>query len=159
MIATKRGFTVKQIVSCNPGINPDNIKEGQTILLPGEHLSIRDKEILSGIGPTYRIYPVRKGEVIDDIITKRKITVEEMESLNPGIRLDKLHENQLLKLPSGKFTVREREMLIGSGILPKEFFEIAKSPFAVGIGALLLVCGFVLAWQRFYNEDEDEEFA
>lgn len=44
-------------------------------------------------------------------------------------------DGQLLKLPANKFTVREREMLIGSGILPREFFEVTKNPFAVGIGA------------------------
>jgi hypothetical protein len=44
-------------------------------------------------------------------------------------------EGQLLKLPANKFTVREREMLIGSGILPREFFEATQNPFVVGIGA------------------------
>lgn len=46
-----------------------------------------------------------------------------------------LAEGQLLKLPANKFTVREREMLIGSGILPREFFEATQNPFVVGIGA------------------------
>jgi hypothetical protein len=44
-------------------------------------------------------------------------------------------EGQLLKLPANKFTVREREMLIGSGILPREFFEATQNPFVIGIGA------------------------
>ena len=43
-------------------------------------------------------------------------------------------DNQLLNLPSSKFTVREREMLIGSGILPPEFFVAAKNPFVIGFG-------------------------
>ena len=46
----------------------------------------------------------------------------------------KLGDNQLLKLPGGKYTVREREMLLG--ILPKEFFNQASqavnNPFAIG---------------------------
>jgi hypothetical protein len=145
-------------------------------------------------------------------------------------------EGQLLKLPATKFTVREREMLIGSGILPPEFFAATKNPFVLGVGArerrpgragrnrqpqatgaarthrrlraaaaalvsavplawgsamarqraraclkpfpspppaspplqsppplpVLMVCGFVMAWQRFYDEesadaDEDDE--
>ncbi len=66
----------------------------------------------------------------------------------------------MLKLPAGKFTVREREMLIGSGIVPAEFFAgkpllcftelcqplmlqcacvplraVAKNPFVIGMGA------------------------
>jgi hypothetical protein len=44
-------------------------------------------------------------------------------------------EGQLLKLPANKFTVREREMLIGSGILPPEFFAATKNPFVIGAGA------------------------
>jgi len=44
-------------------------------------------------------------------------------------------ENELIKLPANKYTVREREMLIGSGILPKEFFEAARNPFVIGVGA------------------------
>jgi hypothetical protein len=44
-------------------------------------------------------------------------------------------EGQLLKLPANKFTVREREMLIGSGILPPEFFQATRNPFVIGVGA------------------------
>lgn len=58
-----------------------------------------------------------------------------MEALNASINLDRLKEGQLLKLPATKFTVREREMLIGSGILPPEFFNATKNPFVLGVGA------------------------
>lgn len=153
-IAQKRGLTVQQVISINPEVKPDAVSAGQTILLPSGTLSARDREILEGIGAVYRVYPVRKGESLNDIIKKRNITVAEMKELNPGVNVDKLKEGQLLKLPANKFTVREREMLIGSGILPREFFEATQNPFVVGIGALMMVCGFVLAWQRFYDEDK-----
>eukprot|EP00877_Chromochloris_zofingiensis_P010630 jgi/Chrzof1/5820/Cz16g17030.t1 len=156
-IASKRGFSVQQITSMNPDIKPDKITAGQTILVPSGSLSSRDKEILEGIGQVYRIYPVRKGETLVDIISKRNITRTEMEVLNAGVNLDKLKENQLLKLPSNKFTVREREMLMGTGILPPEFFQATKNPFVIGLGVLMLVCGFVMAWQRFYDEDKAME--
>jgi hypothetical protein len=72
-------------------MNPDSLVEGQTILLPGGKLSSRDREILAGIGPaTYRTYPVREGEVLQDIMEKRNITKAEMEALNPGVDLDRL---------------------------------------------------------------------
>eukprot|EP00882_Tetradesmus_deserticola_P001759 GHRQ01001889.1.p1 GENE.GHRQ01001889.1~~GHRQ01001889.1.p1 ORF type:complete len:214 (+),score=82.63 GHRQ01001889.1:584-1225(+) len=153
-IAQKRGLTVDQVISINPDVKPDVVAAGQTILLPAGTLSSRDREILGGIGTVYRVYPVRKGETLTDIITKRNITRTEMSVLNSGVNLDKLKEGQLLKLPANKFTVREREMLIGSGILPAEFFEATKNPFVIGAGALMLVCGFVMAWQRFYDEDK-----
>lgn len=40
--------------------------------------------------PSYRLYPVRNGESIEDIISKRKISMNEMQSLNPGVDLNKL---------------------------------------------------------------------
>lgn len=46
-----------------------------------------------------------------------------MAALNPTINLDRLRPNQLLKLPARKYTLREREVLIGNHILPPEFFQ------------------------------------
>lgn len=155
-IAKKRDATIGQLLLMNPDLDPSQLKDGSTILLPAGKLSTRDKEILNGIGTGYRVYPVREGESLNDVIAKRRITVDEMMSLNPGIDLNNLKAHQLLKLPANKFTVREREMLIGSGIVPPEFFEAAKNPFVIGIGALLGVCGFVLAWMKFHRDPLDE---
>lgn len=81
----------EELVALNHDMNPDSLVEGQTILLPGGKLSSRDRAILAGIGPaTYRTYPVREGEVLQDIMEKRNITKTEMEALNPGVNLDKL---------------------------------------------------------------------
>lgn len=33
----------------------------------------------------------------------------------------------MLKLPAGKYTVREREMMTGSGVLPTEFFHVGSA--------------------------------
>ena len=45
----------------------------------------------AGIGRgTYRTYPVRAGESIKDIISKRNITRAEVDALNPEVNLDKL---------------------------------------------------------------------
>ena len=45
----------------------------------------------AGIGPrTYRTYPVRSGENIEDIISKRGISRAEVNALNPEVNLDKL---------------------------------------------------------------------
>ena len=45
----------------------------------------------TGIGPrTYRTYPVRSGENIEDIISKRGIARAEVDALNPEVNLDKL---------------------------------------------------------------------
>jgi len=151
-------LSVPEIRSINPDLK--SVAEGNTILLPAGRLSARDKEILGGIGTLYRLYPVRRGETFADVAAKRGITRAEMAALNAGADLERLREGQLLKLPAGKFTVREREMLIGSGILPPEFFRQAMgNPFALGVGALLFVCGGVLVWQRLYDEEKADEAA
>jgi hypothetical protein len=84
------GITIEQVVKINQDINIDVVAEGQTILLPAGKLSARDKEILDGMGVTYRLYPVRAGESLKDITAKRDITMEEMEQLNPGINLNRV---------------------------------------------------------------------
>ena len=67
------------------------LEEGQTIILPAGKLSVRDREILAGIGPgTYRTYPVRSGETIEDIISKRSVRRDEVDKLNKDINLDSL---------------------------------------------------------------------
>lgn len=63
-------------------------------------------------------------------------------------------DHQLLKLPGNKFTVREREMLIGSNILPPEFFAVARNPFVVGGAFLAVTVGYVLAWMSMTQDDE-----
>ena len=55
----------------------------------------------AGIGPrTYRTYPVRAGENIKDIISKRDITRVEVDQLNPEVNLDKLTGASLLESPN-----------------------------------------------------------
>ncbi|KXZ47165.1 hypothetical protein GPECTOR_37g171 [Gonium pectorale] len=153
-IAKKRSVTVDQILGLNPDCKPEKVVEGQTILLPANKLSERDREILGGIGTTYRLYPIRQGEILSDVLSKRGISESEFLALNPGISVKDIKDNQVVKLPINKFTVREREMLIGSGILPHEFFTAAKNPFVIGLGGLMLVCGFVMAWQRFHSDPD-----
>ncbi|CAL8470636.1 g10178 [Coccomyxa elongata] len=160
-IAEKRDVTVKEIIALNHGIDPKNVEEKQTILIPGGKLSARDKEILGGIGPrTYRTYPVRAGETIKDIISKRDITRAEVDALNPEVNLDKLTPAQVIKLPAGKYTVREREMLSGVAGAPESYF-MPGNAFSNSI-IFSLVAGCALSFWLFQQKDvsdEDEEIA
>lgn len=83
--------TVEQILGINPDCKVDSVAEGQTIVLPANKLSSRDKEILSGIGTTYRVYPIRAGETLSEVLSKRGISVEEFQKLNPSVEVDKIH--------------------------------------------------------------------
>jgi LysM domain len=88
-------ITTKELIALNHDINAKDLKAGQTIILPANKLSKRDKEILAGIGKgKYRTYPVRAGETISDIISKRKISRAEVDELNPDVNLNKLSGTQ-----------------------------------------------------------------
>ncbi|CAK0782839.1 hypothetical protein CVIRNUC_006034 [Coccomyxa viridis] len=158
LIAQKREVTTREIVALNHGIDPQNIQEKQTILIPAGKLSSRDKEILAGIGPrSYRTYPVRSGEDISDIISKRGITRPEVDALNPDVNLDRLSAAQVIKLPAGKYTVREREMLSGVAGAPESYF-MPGNAFSNGL-IFCIVAGCALsAWLFKQRDDSDEDF-
>ena len=82
---------LNQLVKLNHEIDPNNVKADQTILVPVGKLSERDRLILDGMGKgKYRTYPIRKGEKLSDVLSKRNITLKEFEDLNPGVDPDRL---------------------------------------------------------------------
>ena len=124
-IAQKRSISLEEIKKINSKINTASGKEvkvGDTILLPAGKLSARDSQIIDGITKINqpRVYPTRKGESIMDIIEPRQIAFEDVKKLNPGVNLGTFNKGEKLKLPPGKYTTREKEMLQGCGILPPE---------------------------------------
>ena len=116
-IAQKRSMKVDEIRKINSKLSSGaEAKVGDTILLPAGKLSARDKDIIDGITKINqpRIYPTRKGESIMDIIEPRGIAFEDVKKLNPGVNLGTFTKGDKLKLPPGKYTVREKEMLQGA---------------------------------------------
>lgn len=152
-IAEKRGFEVKELEKLNHSISKSELMEGTTIILPASALSERDKEIISGIGWRYRTYPVRKGETMEEIISKRGISMAEMEKLNPNVDLHKLKTNQILKLPSGKYTIREREMLMGVAGVPSEFFQSKGFAVSASVFGVVAVIGVIALWKERTQSD------
>jgi LysM repeat protein len=129
-IASKRKLTADTLKQMNRNLKDPKI--GDTILIPSQALSARDMEIIKGITNvnTPRLYSPRKGETIEDVITKRKIDFADVQKLNPGVKLGTFNGKVQLKLPPGKYTVREREMLQGCGILPEGTQLGLSTPFA-----------------------------
>lgn len=82
---------LNQLIKLNHEIDPNNVQPDQTILVPVGKLSERDRLILDGMGKgKYRTYPMRKGEKLSDVLSKRNITLKEFEDLNPGVDPDKI---------------------------------------------------------------------
>tara|TARA_Y100001954_G_scaffold19055_1_gene17463 strand:+ start:9277 stop:9843 length:567 start_codon:yes stop_codon:yes gene_type:complete len=145
-IASKRSMRVEDVKKYNKSLGGEEaLAPGTTILLPSEKLSKRDQQIIDGIKGVNepRVYPCRGGETLEDIINPRKISKSEVERLNP--MLGALKAGTKVLLPPGKYTVREKEMLQGCGILPVETLNplaLLGSPLArnalgamIGVGA------------------------
>jgi hypothetical protein len=88
---------------------------------------------------------------------KRGITMKELEELNPETDLGGVKANQVLRLPASKFTVREQEMLTGSGIIPREFFATATVIPSVVCGMVLGAAGAYWYFKGKAAKDNDEE--
>ena len=82
---------MKEVMKLNHNVDPNTLKSGDTISLPMGKLSERDRQILDGMrAGNYRTYPVRKGESLDDVLSKRKISMEEFKQLNPDVNPKKV---------------------------------------------------------------------
>ena len=159
-IASKRSMSAKEVRRINTSLaNGGEPAAGTTILLPAERLSKRDQEIIDGIRGVNepRVYPVRAGESLDEIISARKITLAEFERLNPKTS-GTLKAGTKLLLPPGRYTVREREMLQGCGILPADTINplsVLWTPVArnvlVGVVALGAYAMYFAACRRYQD--------
>ena len=117
-----------------------SVSPGERLVLPASRLSSRDREILAGIEPgsgqRFRPYPVRSVETAAAIAANRKISVAELQAANPGVDIDRLSANAVIKLPPNAYSVREREMLTGTLAVPFEFFSNASGPGVIGAACL-----------------------
>lgn len=85
----------------------------------------RDREILKGIAPVGpRLYPLRKGETVADVLAGRGVTLAEAKELNPSLNLARVKEGTVLRLPYGRYTTREKEML--SSVAPSSMLGLSK---------------------------------
>lgn len=149
-IASKRSMSAGEVKKYNKSLRGEGLAPGTTILLPANRVSKRDQEIIDGIRGVNepRVYPCRGGESLNDIIEPRKISKAEVERLNP--KLGALKAGTKVLLPPGKYTVREKEMLQGCGILPAETLNplaVLGTPVARNaLGAMIGLGAYAMYW-------------
>lgn len=108
------------------------------------HPRQRDREILNGIAPTGpRSYPLRKGETVAEVLKGRGVSTAEAEALNPGLNLRKAKEGTVLKLPNGRYTTREKEML--SSVVPASSLGLGRKLQPSGVQLQLAGAALLLA--------------
>lgn len=90
LIATEVGTTVAELLRLNPGIDPGNLRSGQSICLPAEL-----PPCPSGI-----FWKVAAGDTLFTIAQATGTTAEAILASNPGIDPNNLQPGQNLCLPS-----------------------------------------------------------
>lgn len=90
-IARQYQTTVSAILAINPGLDPNNLRVGQTICIPG---------IQPPVCPSGSIaYTVRAGDTVYSIARMYNITVGALLAANPGLDPDRLQIGQTICVP------------------------------------------------------------
>lgn len=102
-IAQRAGVTVNQIVAVNPGINPNALRIGQTICVPGRAPSGGGFPACpAGSAP----YVIRSGDTFYGVAQRFGLTVAALTAANPGVRPNALQIGQLICIPGRAATAR-----------------------------------------------------
>ena len=95
-ISKQHGTTIEKIISVNPGLQPENLKAGQTIKIP------TDTRTSSQMTKEEGKHEVLEGETIWGIAHKYGVTISELISANPEMNNNDyvLRAGSLLNIPS-----------------------------------------------------------
>jgi LysM repeat protein len=117
-IANRYGLTVAQVTAANPGVSPDNLRVGQTLMIPSKTSSV------PSAASTGAIYTVKPNDTLWDIASRHGLFVNDLISANPGVDPQRLMAGQTLLIPgvaakairaaepvAAKYTVRPDDTL------------------------------------------------
>ncbi len=105
-IAVANGFRTADVLAVNPGLNPNKIRVGQPIVLPGaakagaaaaKPASSTTKPATAGAGT----YIVKKGDILGRIAAKFGVKIADLKKAN-GLTSDKIVVGQKLIIPGAK---------------------------------------------------------
>ncbi len=102
-IAAAHGFRTADIVAVNPGINPNKIRVGQHIVLPGASSAkpVSAKATAPKAVAAGGTYVVKKGDILGRIAIKHGVKVADLKKAN-GLTSDKIAIGQKLVIPGAK---------------------------------------------------------
>ena len=93
LLAQKFNVTVNAIIAANPGIDPNNLRIGQTICIPRPVTPTPPC-------PNGFYYSVRAGDTIYFIAQRYNVSVQSIINANPGINPNNLQIGQILCIPT-----------------------------------------------------------
>ena len=104
-IAVAHGFRTADVLAVNPGLNPNKIRAGQTIVLPGasyaKPASSQTKAAPAKVSAAGGTYVVQKGDILGRIANKHGVKVADLKKAN-GLASDKIVVGQKLVIPGAK---------------------------------------------------------
>ncbi|HHV27445.1 LysM peptidoglycan-binding domain-containing protein [Anaerosalibacter bizertensis] len=92
-LARRNGTTVQAIMAINPGINPNNLRVGQIICIPG---AVPPQPVPC---PNGFYYTIRSGDTLYSIGQRYGVSVQELMAANPGINPNNLRIGQTICIP------------------------------------------------------------
>lgn len=91
-IAQKNGITLAALMNANQGIIPEQLRTGQEIIVP----ITNSEQVFECDGTEYII---KTGDTFYDIAINNAISVEALESANPGVDPERLYVGQSICIP------------------------------------------------------------
>lgn len=99
-ISRRYGVSISMIVKVNPGLNPDRLKIGQTLMIPLSLQPLQKSAAASTTAVQHTLYTVKKGDTLYGISRQFGTTAKAIAELN-GISLNSvLSIGQRLKIPA-----------------------------------------------------------
>ncbi len=103
-IAVAHGFRTADVLAVNPGLNPNKIRAGQTIVLPGAGAAkpaVKKSAPAKTASATGGTYVVQKGDILGRIANKHNVKLADLKKAN-GLTSDKIVPGQKLIIPGSK---------------------------------------------------------
>lgn len=100
-IARACGVSLSELIAANRGINPDALRPGMTVAMPGYGAPPRGGAERPGrppAGESYEVYVVRPGDTLAAIARRTGMSVPAIVSLNPGVNPNALRVGERLRI-------------------------------------------------------------
>jgi murein DD-endopeptidase MepM/ murein hydrolase activator NlpD len=141
-IANRFGITQTQLLSANPGLNPDFLSVGQSLTIP--------TKVASGVGtPTaaaVQTYTVTAGDTLGEIASRFGVSQQSLIAANPGVIPSQIEVGQQLTVPPAD-SASAAISLSGSVATPA---TLLASGFVMPTSGTF-TSGFGWRWGRMHN--------
>ena len=132
-IAVAHGFRTADVLAVNPGLNPNKIRAGQTIVLPGasyaKPASSQTKAAPAKVSAAGGTYVVQKGDILGRIANKHGVKVADLKKAN-GLASDKIVVGQKLVIPGAKAAQPKTDVKVQPPKVPAQQQKAASKPAA-----------------------------